>query len=101
MKQNKHYAPIQTATQTSISGIPEKPKTKRSMKMGKVKTAWQAEQEAKAVRKYNEVSRFNHATSTTSPTRPTPAIYNDPYNLWDNDDHNTQAIDLNDFANNH
>jgi hypothetical protein len=68
--------------------------------MGKVKTAWQAEQEAKHVRKYREVSRFNRATSPTH--APTTATFNDPYNLWDNDDNNNpQAIDINDWASNH
>jgi hypothetical protein len=49
--------------------------------MGKVKTAWQEQQE-----------------TMRDDKRPTEPRINDPYNLWDNDDTNDQAIDINTYA---
>lgn len=51
--------------------------------MSRVKTAWQLQQNNKP---YDD-------------KRPTEPRYNDPYNLWDNDDSDEPlAIDINDYA---
>jgi hypothetical protein len=52
--------------------------------MGKVKTAWQEQQE-----------------TMHDDKRPTEPRINDPYNLWDTDDHDTPAIDINNWADTH
>lgn len=52
--------------------------------MGKVKTAWQEQQE-----------------TMHDDKRPTEPRINDPYNLWDTDDHDTSAIDINNWADTH
>jgi hypothetical protein len=62
--------------------------------MGKVKTAWQAEQEQLSI--YNPTALNKHYTINKL-----NKLNNDPYNLWDTDGHEPDAIDINNWADTH
>ena len=63
--------------------------------MGKVKTAWQAEQEQQSI--YNPTALNKHSIKPSA----IQSKINDPYNLWDTDGHEPNAIDINNWADTH
>lgn len=67
--------------------------------MGKVKSAWQAEQEQQSI--YNPTARNKHSVKPSAIQSKINNLINDPYNLWDTDDHDTPAIDINNWADTH